>query len=61
MIFIMNRKPLFCHRRQDIPNVKRMADKFICICLMAFSFGEVAEKLVHIGKLYTMLIGYSYE
>ncbi|MGX1900092.1 hypothetical protein [Thermolongibacillus altinsuensis] len=31
-----------------IPNVKRMTDKFIC--LMTFSFGEVAEKLVHIGK-----------
>ncbi|MGX1982663.1 hypothetical protein ACWISP_07310 [Thermolongibacillus altinsuensis] len=28
-----------------IPNVKRMA------FLMAFSFGEVAEKLVHVGKL----------
>ncbi|WP_285518314.1 VOC family protein [Thermolongibacillus altinsuensis] len=32
-----------------IPNVKRMTDKFIC--LMAFSFGEVAEKLVYVGKL----------
>ncbi|MGX1901430.1 hypothetical protein [Thermolongibacillus altinsuensis] len=32
-----------------IPNVKRMVDKFIC--LMAFSFGEMAEKLVHVGKL----------
>ncbi|WP_285517015.1 hypothetical protein [Thermolongibacillus altinsuensis] len=32
-----------------IPNVKRIADKFIC--LMAFSFGGVAEKLVHVGKL----------
>ncbi|MGX1983897.1 hypothetical protein ACWISP_13890 [Thermolongibacillus altinsuensis] len=32
-----------------IPNVKRMADKFIC--LMAFSFGRVAEKLVHVEKL----------
>ncbi|GMB09857.1 hypothetical protein [Thermolongibacillus altinsuensis] len=31
------------------PHVKRMTDKFIC--LMAFSFGEVAEKLVHVGKL----------
>jgi hypothetical protein len=26
-----------------------MTDKFIC--LMAFSFGEVAEKLVYVGKL----------
>ncbi|MGX1983205.1 hypothetical protein [Thermolongibacillus altinsuensis] len=32
-----------------IPNVKRMTDKFIC--LMAFSFGEVAEKLVYVGKI----------
>ncbi|MGX1982877.1 hypothetical protein ACWISP_08395 [Thermolongibacillus altinsuensis] len=32
-----------------IPNVKRMTDKFIC--LMAFSFGEVAEKLVYVEKL----------
>ncbi|MGX1981458.1 hypothetical protein EDD69_10460 [Thermolongibacillus altinsuensis] len=32
-------------RSMPIPNVKRMA------CLMAFSFGEVAEKLVHVGKL----------
>ncbi|WP_165871697.1 hypothetical protein [Thermolongibacillus altinsuensis] len=36
-------------RSMLIPNVKRMADKFIC--LMAFSFGEVAEKLVYVGKL----------
>ncbi|WP_165871772.1 hypothetical protein [Thermolongibacillus altinsuensis] len=36
-------------RSMPIPNVKRMTDKFIC--LMAFSFGEVAEKLVYVGKL----------
>ncbi|MGX1901740.1 hypothetical protein ACT3HK_10305 [Thermolongibacillus altinsuensis] len=36
-------------RSMPIPNAKRMADKFIC--LMAFSFGRVAEKLVHVGKL----------
>ncbi|MGX1981657.1 hypothetical protein ACWISP_02180 [Thermolongibacillus altinsuensis] len=39
-----------------IPNVKRMADKFIC--LMAFSFGEVAEKLAHVGKLSLSYIVY---
>ncbi|MGX1984010.1 hypothetical protein [Thermolongibacillus altinsuensis] len=32
-----------------IPNVKRIADKFVCP--MAFSFGEVAEKFIHVGKL----------
>ncbi|WP_132948068.1 hypothetical protein [Thermolongibacillus altinsuensis] len=36
-------------RSMPIPNVKRITDKFIC--LMAFSFGEVAEKIVHVGKL----------
>ncbi|WP_165871751.1 hypothetical protein [Thermolongibacillus altinsuensis] len=36
-------------RSMLIPNVKRMTDKFIC--LMAFSFGEVAEKLVYVEKL----------
>ncbi|MGX1902460.1 hypothetical protein [Thermolongibacillus altinsuensis] len=36
-------------RSMPIPNVKRMTDKFIC--LMAFSFGEVAEKLVYVEKL----------
>ncbi|WP_132948358.1 hypothetical protein [Thermolongibacillus altinsuensis] len=36
-------------RSMPIPNVKRMTDKFIC--LMAFLFGEVAEKLVYVGKL----------
>ncbi|MGX1902322.1 hypothetical protein [Thermolongibacillus altinsuensis] len=35
-------------RSMPIPNVKRMADKFIC--LIAFPFGEMAEKLVHVGK-----------
>ncbi|WP_132949017.1 hypothetical protein [Thermolongibacillus altinsuensis] len=36
-------------KSMPIPNVKRMTDKFIC--LMAFSFGEVAEKLVYVEKL----------
>ncbi|WP_279388136.1 hypothetical protein [Thermolongibacillus altinsuensis] len=35
-------------RSMPIPNVKRMADKFVY--LMAFSFVGVAEKLVHVGK-----------
>ncbi|MGX1900227.1 hypothetical protein [Thermolongibacillus altinsuensis] len=42
-------------RSMPIPNVKRMTDKFIC--LMAFSFGEVTEKLVYVGKLSLSYIG----
>ncbi|WP_165871709.1 hypothetical protein [Thermolongibacillus altinsuensis] len=45
-------------RSMPIPNVKHMTDKFIC--LMAFSFGEVTEKLVYVGKLSLSYIDSSY-